>query len=105
MVNGVVLLGIPDELAWSIWLDSRNLYDLGACPANFSLGTLSEVDLLVEYDARTIRKLFDVLPSSPLSALWKAWFTCQGIPSEEPVEEDEPPPPPNSDALDDILVC
>jgi hypothetical protein len=52
-----------------------------------------------------IRKLFDVLPSSPLSSLWKAWFNCQGIPLEEPVEKDELPPQPNPDALDDVLVC
>ena len=70
-----------------------------------SLDTLSKIQALGEYDTRVIRKLFDILPSSPLSSLWRAWFTCQGIPLEEPVEKDEPPPQPNPDALDDVLVC
>lgn len=46
MVNGIVLLGIPDELAWTIFLDSRNLYDLRACARQtFTLDTLSDVEL------------------------------------------------------------
>lgn len=29
MVDGVVLLEIPDELAWSLWLEDQDIGELG----------------------------------------------------------------------------
>ena len=29
MINGIVLLNIPDELAWSLYFDSRNVLAIG----------------------------------------------------------------------------
>lgn len=73
MVNGMVLLKIPNDLAWGIYFETQDL------------------DVLSKYSLADMHTLLNILPQSPLSQLWRAWLNFEGLP-----ESDDPEHPPQA---------
>ncbi|EJU03995.1 TPR-like protein [Dacryopinax primogenitus] len=71
MARGQVLLGIPDELAWSVWVEWR---DAGA---------------LEDYDWALLRRWRTIFPDSALGTVVKGYFLYMGIQLLEEEEEEE----------------
>ncbi|KZO90759.1 TPR-like protein [Calocera viscosa TUFC12733] len=71
MAKGQVLLGIPDELAWLIWAEWR------------------DVEGLEGYDWGLMRRFRAVFPQSGLGRVVKGYFKYMGIPLLEEEEEEE----------------
>lgn len=93
LVNGVVILRIPDELAWSIFVEGRN------------------TDTIEGYDMASLRQFIRLFPALSLTKLLKAYFLYIGAPlpkedaSEDGSESEEEPAVVNEeDPFDIILV-
>ncbi|KAF5386053.1 hypothetical protein D9615_002427 [Tricholomella constricta] len=71
LVEGVVILQIPDELAWSIFLEGK------------------DSETVAGYDHRIVGQFIHLFPSSPASSLLKGYFTYMNIPILEDDNEDE----------------
>ncbi|KAF8513017.1 TPR-like protein [Hysterangium stoloniferum] len=72
--NGVVLLGIPDELAWMFFLDSKDVYSIE------------------EYGFLTLRQFTEVFASLHLSKVIRGYFDYMHISyDEEEITNDESP--------------
>ncbi|KAF9456626.1 TPR-like protein [Collybia nuda] len=67
LVNGAVILGIPDQLAWSLFLESKDL------------------DAVTAYDYSIIKQFVKLFPVSPMTSLLKGYFNYVG----ESILEDE----------------
>ncbi|KAI0051258.1 TPR-like protein [Auriscalpium vulgare] len=65
LVNGMVLLQIPDELAWTIFIDSQ------------------DAETVEGYGFDYLRQYMRLFPSVALTHLVKAYFTYSGIPLSE----------------------
>ncbi|KAI0063698.1 superkiller protein 3 SKI3 [Artomyces pyxidatus] len=88
LVNGIVLLQIPDELAWTLFIDGKNSETIEGY----------DYDILAQF-----RRLF---PSAPLSHLVRGFFLYMDIkPSEDEGEasDDGSEPAPDEDAFDIML--
>lgn len=83
MVAGMVLIKIPNELAWSLYFDMTDVADLH------------------QYKLEDIRALLSILPQSPLAQLWKAWMRSENIPESE--DEEDAPEQDNTDPLDVVI--
>ncbi|GJJ06168.1 hypothetical protein Clacol_000357 [Clathrus columnatus] len=81
LCNGMVLLAIPNELAWIFYMESMDVYDID------------------EYDMSVLRRYMKVFPSTHLTQLLRGYFDYMQIPLEEPVEEEGRPPDPLDAAL------
>ncbi|CAL1707991.1 unnamed protein product [Somion occarium] len=69
LVNGMVLIGIPNELAWNIYIEGR------------------DAETIEEYDIGILRKYMKFFPTLPLSKLLYGYFGYWDIPLSE---EDDP---------------
>ncbi|KAG8795245.1 Superkiller protein 3, partial [Serendipita sp. 399] len=83
MVNGIVLLKIPNELAWSLYFETADLESID------------------EYNLRDIRVFLSILPNSSMAQLWRAWLRLKNLPETE--EAKETIPEDDSDPLDWLL--
>ncbi|KAG8795273.1 Superkiller protein 3, partial [Serendipita sp. 399] len=83
MVNGIVLLKIPNELAWSLYFETADLESID------------------EYNLRDIRVFLSILPNSSMAQLWRAWLRLKKLPETE--EEKETILEDDSDPLDWLL--
>ncbi|KAI3608067.1 antiviral protein [Moniliophthora roreri] len=61
IIRGVVILKIPDELAWTLVLDGK------------------DVETVEEYDYSLLRQFVELFPDRPLSALFRGYFVYMGI--------------------------
>ncbi|KAL4253450.1 hypothetical protein ABKN59_002079 [Abortiporus biennis] len=88
LVNGMVLLGIPDELAWSIFIETQN------------------VEKIEDYDIDNLRRYIHIFPSLPLAKLLSAYYTLFEIPlhEKESDKEDKKDQEQSEDALLDAIV-
>jgi superkiller protein 3 len=101
LVNGVVLLGIPDELAWTICLEGKNHDTIGKSNLGFYLKTKLNFGNLEGFGFTFLRQMINLFPDRPLMSLLKAYFAYVGIPLSS---DEERLPEPNRDAYDLILV-
>ncbi|EIN11575.1 superkiller protein 3 SKI3 [Punctularia strigosozonata HHB-11173 SS5] len=86
LVNGAVLLEIPDELAWELYIASK------------------DVDTLEAYDFALFRRFMCIFPSSDLTKLLQGFFAYAQIPPrEEGDDEAVDEQPPEEDPYDTIL--
>ncbi|KAH7888376.1 superkiller protein 3 [Phlebopus sp. FC_14] len=76
LVSGVVIIGIPDELAWSIYLEGK------------------DGDTIDSYGLGDLRRYIELLHTTPLARLLKGYFSYAGIPLYEDDDEDERRPEP-----------
>ncbi|KAG8761021.1 Superkiller protein 3 [Serendipita sp. 396] len=82
MVNGIVLLKIPNEFAWCQYFET------------------ADFESIDEYNLRDIRMFLTILPDSHMAQLWRAWLRLKNLPENEEEEfvlEDD------SDPLDWLL--
>ncbi|KAL0956081.1 hypothetical protein HGRIS_002250 [Hohenbuehelia grisea] len=68
LVDGIIILRIPDELAWSIHLE------------------WTDTDTIEGYNFRTITQYMELFPSKPLSRLFLGYFRYANIEIELPEE-------------------
>ncbi|KAG6829553.1 hypothetical protein H0H92_004222 [Tricholoma furcatifolium] len=88
MVKGVVILRIPDELAWSIYLEGL------------------DCETVAGYDHTFIRQFIEQFPLSPASSLLRGYFLYMNIPLRDTDAEDDDEPVvkvEDEDAFDIIL--
>ncbi|KAA1474268.1 superkiller protein 3 [Dentipellis sp. KUC8613] len=88
LVNGIVLLNIPDELAWVIYLDEQ------------------DAETIEDYGLSPMRQFMHLFPNTSMARLIQGYFLYNGIPLSED-EEDEgissPLPDDETDPFDAIL--
>ncbi|KAJ3553260.1 hypothetical protein NM688_g3709 [Phlebia brevispora] len=69
MINGMVLIGVQNELAWRLFIDGR------------------DAETIADYDYKILAQFIRLFPESNLSKLLSAYFAYHHITTEE--EEDE----------------
>ncbi|KAH9895045.1 TPR-like protein [Cubamyces lactineus] len=71
LIGGMVFLKIPDELAWTLFIESK------------------DAEKIEDYDYEILRQFIQIVPTSTLAKLVKAYFDYYAIPlAEEDGEED-----------------
>ena len=90
LVDGIVLLGIPDQMAWSLFINSKDCETIGGfflvredlrCVADgFPFCTEG-------YDFSTLRAYRGLFPSLPLTALVTGYFAYSGVPGESDADK------------------
>ncbi|EJD03262.1 TPR-like protein [Fomitiporia mediterranea MF3/22] len=89
MVDGIVLLNIPDEFAWSLYVEGKN------------------VDKIEDYGLDILRKYMGLFPDSLLTRAIRGYFLYNNIPlhdeEEEGEEEKDEPDDSDSDPFDHVL--
>ncbi|KLO19533.1 TPR-like protein [Schizopora paradoxa] len=73
LTDGVVLLGIPNEQAWTLYLDGQNC------------------DTIDDYDFDNLRRMFALFPNSSLSRLIFGFLVYSGFPTHEQSEDKRSP--------------
>ena len=89
MVNGIVLLNIPNEPVWRYYLEGQDVYSLGKRTLSVRDGGLTSADE-EEYDVSVLQKFVALFPYSVLANLVLAYFAYTGI---QPTTDPESPPP------------
>ena len=106
LVSGMVLLNIPEELAWTLMIESKDAAEIGWFPTSLcSIPVLTEV-AVEDYDFNLLRQFIGLFPRSPLTKLMRAYFEYMGVPLSEdedgvvpaPLAEDE------ADYIDIMMV-
>ncbi|KAI0371043.1 TPR-like protein [Pilatotrama ljubarskyi] len=77
LISGMVLLKIPDELAWTLFIESK------------------DAPSIEDYDISILRQFMELFPASPLTKLLEAYFQHMAIQLTE--DEDEEGAPPEAD--------
>ncbi|KAI0644651.1 TPR-like protein [Trametes meyenii] len=79
MVSGIVLLKIPNELAWSLYIESR------------------DATHIEDYDFGTLRQFIELFPKHPLAKLLRAYLEYMAIQLDEEEEQEKPASEPDPD--------
>ncbi|KAH7915212.1 superkiller protein 3 [Hygrophoropsis aurantiaca] len=84
LVSGMVTINIPDELAWSIFLEGK------------------DVDSIEGYDFNVLQQYMDIFPDTPFSKLLSGYFLYNGvqISDHESSDGDDKKPDENDYAVD-----
>ncbi|KAG5653623.1 hypothetical protein H0H81_011849 [Sphagnurus paluster] len=86
LVKGVVILGIPDEFAWVIYLESK------------------DCETVAGYDHRIVRQFIELFPDSQTSSLLKGYFNYMKIQvGDEDNDDDDDEQGQGQDPFDMIL--
>ncbi|TDL26128.1 TPR-like protein [Rickenella mellea] len=70
LINGVVLLNVPDELAWTMVIEGK------------------DCDQLDGYDFDIFRRFMDLFPTSSMSELMREYLLYSGLPLHDQKDED-----------------
>jgi len=90
LCNGVILLGLPDELAWMFIIDNRDVYNIGMSVVRGTMSILTNLYLPEDYDFRTLRRFTEIFPDLPQTKLIHGYFNYMGNPiSLDEAEEEE----------------
>lgn len=103
LCNGMVLLGIPNEMAWIFYIESMDVYNIGM----YFFTSICIVKLKYtreEYDIATLRRYMKTFPSAHLTTLLKGYFDYMEISIEEAEEKEEESPEGTLDPVSTILV-
>lgn len=85
LVNGAVILGIPDDLAWSIYLEGKDIDTVGQWLI-FRITLLQHLRYsIAAYEHSLIKQFITLFPVSPLASLLKGYYEYIG----EPISEDQ----------------
>jgi superkiller protein 3 len=104
LVDGVVLLNIPDELAWSMSIEGKDAAIIGNFPSLVcSHGLTSTPE---DYDYKLLRRFLALFPQLPLSRFITLYFEFSGIPLDDEKDKEAKPPIANDteDKFYDLLV-
>jgi superkiller protein 3 len=106
VAHGMVVLNLPDELAWTICVDWRDFEMIGS-QKSYKRANISEM-----YGVLFLQDLIRAIPQSGLAKVLSAYLKSDlsRFPSEEPEDEDEEsgvkmrPAVPIEDILDEMIV-
>ncbi|KIJ67566.1 hypothetical protein HYDPIDRAFT_174010 [Hydnomerulius pinastri MD-312] len=73
LINGVVIIGVPDELSWTIFFESK------------------DSDTVFGYGLDHLRQYVGLLPTTPLAQLLRGYFTYTDTPLTKGDDDDEHP--------------
>jgi hypothetical protein len=107
LVNGAVMLSIPDELAWMIYIEGKNCETIGGLETLTRLSPLLIPRVSEGYDYPTLRQFMKLFPSSSMTCLLEGYFSYMAIPqssTEASENSEEQETRSQEDALDMILV-
>ena len=107
LVNGVVVLGILDELAWNLFIDGKNCDTIRTLSCRLIVAA-ADLSLVEGYDFDILRQFQTLFPDLPLTALVKGYFAYAGVSRLEGEGEQSDQTPQTDledDPLDVILVC
>lgn len=80
LVNGIVLLGIPDESAWTFYLEGQDWYSTGRSSDFQTLLTSECIWFAEEYNVSELQRFITLFPIAALSKMLKAYFKYMSIP-------------------------
>ncbi len=84
LVEGIVLLQKPDDLGWTLFLESRDYEDLGEVLRRpLKINVL--IDATGEYVRSHVKTYIRLFPGSPLASLLRGYFAYK----QEVLSEDE----------------
>ncbi|KAJ3849717.1 superkiller protein 3 [Lentinula lateritia] len=83
LISGTVLLHIPDELAWMLFLERKNVV------SNSDFDHTSTHDRLDDYGVALLREFMELFPSHSLTTLLKGYFIYMQIPISEGARDDD----------------
>ncbi|KAJ4000018.1 TPR-like protein [Lentinula boryana] len=86
LISGMVLLHIPDELAWMLFLDKKDVENIDG------------------YDYALLQEFIALFPSHPLTGLLKGYFIYKQIPISDDAEDLDTAPQDMDVGYDMILV-
>ncbi|KAG6862290.1 hypothetical protein C0995_015987 [Termitomyces sp. Mi166 len=89
LVKGAIILRIPDELAWTMYLESTDCETIGQF-GSFMIHFCLLSRFAAEYDRELVKQFIEIFPSSPVSSLLKGYFLYMNIPlsdAEDDVED------------------
>ncbi|KAL0571344.1 Superkiller protein 3 [Marasmius crinis-equi] len=90
LIKGVIILKIPDELAWTLYLDGKDAETIGKESSHQRTFSILKYNVLADYDLNDLRQFIELFPSQPLTMLLRGYFLYSGIPlDEDDAEEDE----------------
>ena len=110
LAKGVVVLGIPDELAWTIYIDGQDSDSIGQLISfRSTLKYRSAINYSTEgYDFSALCRFISLFPSRPLANLLKGYFAYIGVPlpreDEDESGRESPPIQQEEDSFDIVLV-
>lgn len=87
LVSGIVLIQIPNELAWTLFIEAKNAVSVGQYKSFTSKFATLIPRVLEEYDLTVLTQFVRIFPDHPLAQIVAAYFAYQGIPLEEEDEE------------------
>ena len=109
LIGGMVFLKIPDELAWSLFIESKDAENIGQSTSYVHV-TQCLIVLPEDYDYEILRQFIHLFPTSALAKFVKAYFDYYAIPLAAQEEEEEAgaqpaEPDPDIDYAGIIIVC
>ena len=98
LVSGAVLLRVPDELAWSTFIDGKDSETIGTVV--FFRGLLHLINRPEGYGFDTLRHYSTLFPHETLTRLIQAYLIYLGVPL---TDDDDETPTTRSGSLDDVF--
>lgn len=93
MVDGAVVLGVPDDLAWTIFIEVKDCDTIGWCRFVLSVDVMLIRSIFFRidgYDFALLRQFMGLFPALPLTTLLKGYCVYMDISlSEEPEGEED----------------
>lgn len=102
LVGGIVLLNIPNELAWNLNIEGTNASSIGESCELINIRLISNVTNTEEYDLDVLFRYVRLFPNAPLAKLLSAYFSYSHITDTEP--DDGNSDSPHRDDEDDFAA-
>ncbi|TFY67241.1 hypothetical protein EVJ58_g1753 [Rhodofomes roseus] len=84
-INGIVLLEIPNELAWTLFIEGK------------------DPESIEQYDFAIMRQFVQLFPQAAHTSLIKGYFGYMGIPLTDNEDDEDGSPHPNGDNAEDYV--
>lgn len=106
-INGMVLLKIPNELAWTLFIEAKDAENIGEY--DHCEGKRRNLTLATEqYDFETLRQFVQLFPEAPRANLIRGYFGYTGVPlTNDSDDEEGGSPQQNGGSIDgyvDIII-
>lgn len=109
LIQGMILLQIPSELAWTLYFEERDCETMGELINSFYCPSADRATNKASYDFSLMKQMIQLLPSSSLAMVFTGYFKYISEPLSNGGEnkEGEKRPPQNEeeeDPFDTIMV-
>ena len=92
LVGGIVLLNIPNELAWNLNIEGTNASSIGEFCEFINTWLISNVTNTEEYDLDVLFRYVRLFPNTSLAKLLSAYFSYSHITDTESDDADSESP-------------